>query len=61
MLWSDEVTATITWRNGKPEFSDNITVVNYDDPVLKVGDVNEDGEVDTKDAIRVVKIYLGKE
>jgi hypothetical protein len=58
---SQPTTATITWRNGKPEFSDNITVVNYDDPVLKVGDVNEDGEVDTQDAIRVVKIYLGKE
>ena len=61
MLWSDEVTATITWRNGKPEFSDNITVVNYDDPVFKVGDVDENGEVNLSDARKVVRIFVGKE
>ena len=59
---SDKVVATITWRNGKPLFSDNITVIALDDPVdVLVGDVNDDGVVDTNDAIKVIKIYLKKE
>jgi hypothetical protein len=53
---SDNAIATITWRNGKPLFSDNITVVNYDDPVTKVGDVNEDGFVNIADVTGVINI-----
>jgi hypothetical protein len=58
-LWSDEVTATITWRNGKPEF-EGFTSVTMDDPVTKKGDVNEDGEIDIADAVRIVNFIVGK-
>lgn len=57
---SQPTIATITWRNGKPEFN-GFTSVELEASNPMKGDVNEDGKVDTQDAIQVVKIYLKKE
>jgi hypothetical protein len=54
MLWSDVVTATITWRNGKPEF-EGFTSVTMDDPVTKKGDINEDGSITANDASLILQ------
>ena len=43
--------ATITWCNGRPVFGKGFKSVT----------INEDGVIDTNDAIQVVRIYLGKE
>ena len=52
---SQPTIATITWRNGKPLFSENITVVSQDDAV-NPGDVNEDGVVNIADVTAVINI-----
>jgi hypothetical protein len=57
---SDNAIATITWRNGKPLFSDNITVVNHDDPVTKKGDIDGDDEITAQDASLILQHVAGK-
>ena len=52
---SQPTVATITWRNGKPLFSNNITIVNQDTPV-DPGDVNGDGVVNIADVTGVINI-----
>ena len=52
---SQPTIATITWRNGKPLFSNNITIVNQDTPV-DPGDVNGDGVVNIADVTGVINI-----
>ena len=52
---SQPTIATITWRNGKPLFSENITVVSQDDAV-NPGDVNEDGVVNIADVTAVINM-----
>jgi hypothetical protein len=52
---------TITWCNGSPIFGTGFKKVTLEKSNLKKGDVNDDGVVDTNDAIQVVRIYLGKE
>lgn len=59
MLWSDEVTATITWRNGKPEF-ENFKSVTMDDPVTKKGDIDGDDEITAQDASLILQHVAGK-
>ena len=54
MSWSGIVTATITWRNGKPEF-EGFTSVTMDDPVTKKGDINEDGSITANDASLILQ------
>jgi hypothetical protein len=59
MLWSDEVKATITWRNGKPEF-EGFTSVTMDDPVTKKGDIDGDDEITSQDASLILQHVAGK-
>jgi hypothetical protein len=61
MLWSDEVTATITWRNGKPEFEGFTDVkLEKQDPTKGDGDVNGDGHVNGFDAIMIMEVEVGQ-
>ena len=53
--------ATITWCNGRPVFGKGFKSVTLEEANPKKGDINEDGVIDTNDAIQVVRIYLGKE
>ena len=58
---SETVTRQITWRNGRPVFGKGFESVTLEEANPKKGDINEDGVIDTNDAIQVVRIYLGKE